>query len=132
MNILEKILDKITPKLEVLKEVRINFEESEFPENLISVIENDKYKVIDQSKKKILILVSGLTIGAVDFGALLKNNPSFEKLNKVKSKISISINKGSLLCCSFEHIIATKKEKEVFTEILQKRLDFIIDRINDY
>ena len=131
MSLIEKFLDRVTPKLEVVEEICKNYDTLEFPENLILTIQQNNFDIIERSDKELLILVRGRTLGSVDFNSILRNNPSFEKMNKIKSRIRIFVSGGSLWCSSYEHIIATKQEKEVFTKILKKRMDLICGIIKD-
>ncbi len=130
MNIIEKYLDKITPKIEVKDKVEINQNNvSEFPHFIIATLDPKYHKTLQIKSNVILLKVKGRTISPVDLSAVLKNAPQLKKMNRMKSKIMIELQDTSLMISSYEHVLGTKKEKELIKKILTIRLESFIQTL---
>ncbi len=129
MGFIERILDKITPRLEVVDEFELAIEGSSNRDYVLSVVKVLQYKIIELKEDEITLLVEGRTVGEADFSGFLGKDPDSKKLNKLKSKLEVSFGEKSVRLTSYEHIIATKKEKEIFRAILSRRLELLKDKL---
>ena len=125
MSIVERLLDKIVAKTEVVDEFELNIAGTELTSYIHSIIDVLDYKIVKNNPNQLLLQVKGRTVSQFDFDSLIRNDPSFEKLNKAKSKLEITINQNSVKISSFEHILCTKNEKELFKLLLKKRLEVL-------
>jgi hypothetical protein len=126
----EKILDKITPIVEISSELLIRLD-SEKLEQLMSKARSEfDLKIISKSVNSYTLLWRGsFGITSEYDGVFYKNATSVKRLEKLKSKIEIHLEENKLNFSSFEHIVALKKDREVFKNILEKRLEKIVDLI---
>ena len=126
MKWFEKYMNKMIPKIESSVTTDRSYNEDQFRSLVMKLHRSYSYDS-SENPNEFVLNVPG------NFFSKVTNEEDHEKLySNTKSKLLFThLENGKIKISSFEHIMASKKEKELYRQALEKRLNTAVQHIYD-